>query len=133
MANEHRPRIVVLGAGAMGGLFGAMLAEGGLDVTLLDIDAEHVARINAEGLRLVGVGGNRTIRLPATREPAEAGPADVVLVQCKAPATADAVARAKDAVFGPDTVAISFQKNSPIRLPMASEWTFSPSAFSIAG
>ena len=59
MANYDRPRIVVIGAGAMGSLFGGMLAEGGLDVTLLDIDEEHVARINSAGLNLVGVGGDR--------------------------------------------------------------------------
>ncbi len=109
MANYDRPRIVVVGAGAMGSLIGGMLAEGGLDVTLLDIDEEHVARINADGLNLVGVGGDRKIRLTATSDPAEAGRADVVLVQCKAPLTREAVARARDAIFGPDSVAISFQ------------------------
>ncbi len=80
-----------------------------MNVTLLDVDADHVARIKDQGLRLVGVGGDRTIQLPATVDPGAAGRADVVLVQCKAPATRAAVAAAKDAVFGPDTVAVSFQ------------------------
>ena len=38
-----QPSIVIVGAGAMGSLFGGLLAEGGLDVTLLDIWREHVS------------------------------------------------------------------------------------------
>ena len=33
--------VVVLGAGAMGSLFGGLLAEGGLEVTLVDPWNEH--------------------------------------------------------------------------------------------
>jgi 2-dehydropantoate 2-reductase len=40
--------VVVIGAGAMGGLFGGLLAEGGLDVTLVDIWGEHVAAIRRD-------------------------------------------------------------------------------------
>ena len=60
MAFEN-PKIVVIGAGAMGGLFGGLLAEGGLDVTLVDTWGEHIATIASKGLRIVGVGGNRAI------------------------------------------------------------------------
>ena len=41
----EKPKIVVVGAGAMGGLFGGLLAEGGLDVTLVDAWPEHIAAI----------------------------------------------------------------------------------------
>ena len=39
----ENPKVVVVGAGAMGGLFGGLLAEGGLDVTLVDAWPEHIA------------------------------------------------------------------------------------------
>ena len=55
------PKVVVVGAGAMGGLFGGLLAEGGLDVTLVDAWPEHIAAIRQKGLRIVGVGGDRDI------------------------------------------------------------------------
>src|SRR5437762_903300 len=102
------PRVVVVGAGAMGGLFGGLLAEGGLDVTLVDAWPEHVAAIQAAGIRIVGVGGERAIRVTATADAATVRAADVVLFQCKAFANPDA-ARGIKHLFGAGTVAISFQ------------------------
>ena len=100
--------IIVLGAGAMGSLFGATLAQGGLAVTLVDIRTDHIDAINAQGLRIQGYGGERTVRVPATTCAGELPRADIVLVQTKAPDTAVAVESVRW-VFGPETVAISFQ------------------------
>ena len=44
-------KLYVLGAGAMGSLFGGLLAEGGMDVTLIDPWAEHVDAIEKNGLK----------------------------------------------------------------------------------
>ncbi len=55
------PHVVIAGAGAMGCLFGGLLAEGGLSVTLLARRAEHVRAIRERGLLIVGEGGDRTI------------------------------------------------------------------------
>ena len=92
----------------MGGLFGGLLAEGGLDVTLVDAAADHIAAIKSKGLRIVGVGGDRFIPIKATPEPGEIGSADVVLFQCKAFAN-EAAARSVQHLFAGRTVAISFQ------------------------
>lgn len=103
-----KPTVVVIGAGAMGGLFGGLLAEGGLGVTLVDTWAEHIAAIKSRGIRIVGVGGDRDIPIEATTDTGEVNRADVVLFQCKAFAN-DAAARAAKHLFTGDTVAISFQ------------------------
>jgi 2-dehydropantoate 2-reductase len=103
-----KPRVVVVGAGAMGGLFGGLLAEGGLDVTLVDAWPEHIAAIKAAGLRIVGVGGDRAIPIKATSDPGEVRAADVVLFQCKAFVN-PAAARGVKHLFGAGAVAISFQ------------------------
>ena len=53
-SNRNAPDIgpvVVLGAGAMGSLFGATLAHDGLAVTLVDVRADHIDAVNANGLR----------------------------------------------------------------------------------
>ena len=42
--------VAVLGAGAMGSLFGGLLAEGGMQVTLIDPWKEHIEAINRDGL-----------------------------------------------------------------------------------
>jgi 2-dehydropantoate 2-reductase len=104
------PEIVVVGAGAMGGLFGGLLAEGGLSVTLVDAWAEHVAAIDNGGLRMVGVGGDRRIKVRATTDARTIERADVVLFQCKAYHNEAAAAGTRH-LFGKDkpTVAISFQ------------------------
>jgi len=103
-----KPIVAVVGAGAMGGLFGGLLAEGGLDVTLVDVWAEHVAAIQAKGLHMVGVGGDRFIPIKATADAGTIRAADVVLFQSKAFAN-EAAARSVKHLFGGATVAISFQ------------------------
>lgn len=100
--------VVILGAGAMGCLFGGLLKAGGLNVTLADVCLEHVEAINRNGLRLVGYGGDRTIRVDATATMKGLPPADIVSVHCKAFDTAHAI-RSALPVFGEHTVAISFQ------------------------
>jgi 2-dehydropantoate 2-reductase len=104
----EKPKIAVVGAGAMGGLFGGLLAEGGLDVTLIDSWAEHIAAIKADGLRIVGVGGDRHIKVKATTDAGAVKSADVVLFQCKAFVNA-AAARSVQHLFGGAAVAITFQ------------------------
>ena len=47
----------------MGSFFGGLLAEKGLDVVLVDVWAEHVEAINTRGLRIVGVGGDRFVKV----------------------------------------------------------------------
>src|SRR5262249_50644013 len=107
MAFEN-PKVVVVGAGAMGGLFGGLLAEGGLDVTLVDAWPEHIAAIRQNGLRIVGVGGDRAIPVKATTDAADVKAADVVLFQCKAFANEVAAQTVKH-LFDGATVAITFQ------------------------
>jgi 2-dehydropantoate 2-reductase len=102
------PRVVVIGAGAMGGLFGGLMAEGGLDVTLVDTWNEHIAAIASDGLRIVGVGGDRAIPVRATTDAGTVAAADVVLFQCKAFAN-EVAAYAARHLFTGRTVAISFQ------------------------
>jgi 2-dehydropantoate 2-reductase len=102
------PKVVVVGAGAMGGLFGGLLAEGGLDVTLVDAWPEHIVAIRQNGLRIVGVGGDRDIKIRATTDASEIKSADVVLFQCKAFAN-EAAANSVKHLFGGPVVAITFQ------------------------
>lgn len=62
-----RPRMVFVGAGAVGGYVGGHLARLGHDVAFVDPWPAHVEAIRAEGLRLTGLTGpeNVTVRAPA--------------------------------------------------------------------
>ncbi len=104
----EKPQVVVVGAGAMGCLFGGLLAEGGLDVTLVDVWKDHVDAINRDGLRSVGHGGDRTVRVAATTDPRSVAKAAVILFQCKAHAN-EAAAHSIRHLVSESTVIISFQ------------------------
>ena len=82
--------VVVVGAGGMGALFGSILAAGGLDVTLVDTDREHVDAIRKNGLHISGLGGERYQQIKAEYHAGALATADIVLVQCKGTATFDA-------------------------------------------
>ena len=72
-------RIAVIGAGGVGGYFGARLAQAGHDVAFVARGA-HLAAMRAHGLRVESAVGD--IALPhvdATDDPASLGPVDVVM------------------------------------------------------
>jgi 2-dehydropantoate 2-reductase len=104
-------KIAVLGGGgAMGGLFGAHLAEAGHDVCLIDVSRDAVAAINAHGLTLEdkASGIPRTVSVAASSEPATIGPVDAVLAFVKCYHTEDAV-RAALPMLGEQTVVMTLQ------------------------
>jgi 2-dehydropantoate 2-reductase len=81
----------VVGCGAVGSLFAANLAQlDDVDVWAYDLDREHVAAINRDGLRLSGAG-EALGRLTATSDPAELPACDFGIVATKAMHTTAAI------------------------------------------
>ena len=102
-------KIAIVGAGAMGGVFGAMLAEGGQEVVLVDVARPVVDAINTHGLRVEdAAGATRSVAVRATTEPAEVGPCDLVIVFVKCYHT-EAAVRASTPLLGPETPVLSLQ------------------------
>lgn len=83
-------RILVVGAGATGGYFGARLAAAGRDVTFL-VRPARKAEIDARGLAVVSPDGDLALRPRLVTAPDIPGPFDLVLLTVKAPALAAAV------------------------------------------
>lgn len=91
-------RVCVVGCGAVGSLFAANLAQlDDVEVWAYDLDAAHVAAINARGLRLSGAG-EVVGRVRATSEAAELPPCDFGIVATKSMHTSAAVAAAAHAL-----------------------------------
>ena len=102
-------KIVMLGAGAMGSLFGAMLSRSGKrEVWLLDVWEEHVNRIKSHGLVVESEEGEAVFEVMATTNPDEVGVADLIVVFVKAYMTRDAVESALPMV-GRETLFLSLQ------------------------
>ncbi len=102
--------VLVHGTGAVGGYFGALLAEGGHDVTFVARGA-NLAALRADGLRVLRGDPARTIHVNPVRaveRPSDAPPADLVLVCVKSYDTA-AAADALRPVVGPETIVLSIQ------------------------
>lgn len=77
-------RIAVVGAGAMGSVYAALLADAGNDVVVVDLSDEHVEAIRRSGLRVEGASGDRTVRVDATTDAADVQRVDLVVIATKA-------------------------------------------------
>ncbi len=95
-------KIAVIGAGAMGGVVGGLLAKGGNDVTLVDVWREAIDKINAQGLRI----NDETVRIRATDQVSDPVELAIVFVKCY---HTEAAIRGALAMIGPNTVVLSLQ------------------------
>ena len=86
--------ITIVGAGAMGSLFGALLAESGANVWLVDVWREHVQAVNEKGLTVESADRTRTAVLKATTDPSVVPESQLVIVFVKSTQTAAAAATA---------------------------------------
>jgi len=101
-------KIAVIGAGAMGGSYGGLLADAGHEVSLIDTWEEHVAAINRDGLLVDGALGEHRLKLPASTEAADDQTADMAIIFTDSNNTEVAAATAAK-ILGPDDFAITFQ------------------------
>jgi 2-dehydropantoate 2-reductase len=101
-------KTAVVGAGAMGSLFGALLAEAGVDVRLIDIWKEHVAAVNQNGLTVESEGHVRQVRIKAAVAPESTGSVDLIILFVKSAQT-EAAARTAAGLAGPDSLVLTLQ------------------------
>jgi 2-dehydropantoate 2-reductase len=103
-----QPTFAVMGAGAIGGYYGARLATAGFDVSFIARGA-HLEAMRRNGLVVRSPLGDMNIATPrATGDPRDIGPVDFVLFMVKLYDT-DTAARAIAPMIGPDTTVVSFQ------------------------
>jgi 2-dehydropantoate 2-reductase len=93
MTSGPSDRILVWGGGAIGGALAAWWARAGLDVTLVDIEAAHVAACRTDGLRIEGPVETFTQALPALTPDGVRGVWPIVVLAVKAQATEAALAQ----------------------------------------
>src|SRR4051812_38927468 len=104
-------KIVIAGAGAIGGYIGAKLTKAGADVGLF-ARGPHLQAMQARGLRVISPDGDFEVRPQTTGDLATIGQADVIFLGVKAHGLT-ALAPSLRPLFGPDTVVVSTQNGIP--------------------
>lgn len=104
-------KIVIAGAGAIGGYIGARLARTGADV-LLFARGPHLRAMQEHGLRVISPDGDFEVRPAVTGDLAAVGRADVVFLGVKAHGLT-ALAPQLAPLLGPETAVVSTQNGIP--------------------
>ncbi len=108
-------KVCIFGAGAIGGLMAAKLAQkGDVEVTVI-ARGPHLAAMQAHGLRLRSEGTEVVTRPRCVASAEEAGPQDYVLVTLKAHSLPGA-AQQMQPLIGPETAIVS-QRRAVVVLP----------------
>ncbi len=100
-------RIAAMGAGGVGGYFGARLQQAGHDVVFF-ARGKHLAALREKGLTLKSTHGDAQLKVAVLEEPAKAAPVDVVIFAVKLWDTESAAERLRP-IIGRQTVVIPFQ------------------------
>ena len=104
-------RIVIAGAGAIGGYIGARLAKSGADVVLF-ARGPHLRAMQEHGLRVISPDGDFEVKPQVTGDLATIGKADVVFLGVKAHGLTTLAPQLRS-LFGPDTAVVSTQNGIP--------------------
>jgi len=114
-------RIAILGAGAIGGYYGALLARSGQEVTFIARGA-HLAAIRDRGLRVESIHGDFEVYpVQASDDPARVSPVDLVLVTVKSYNLEEAAEVGRPLV-GPETAALPLLNGLDAADRLAAAW-----------
>lgn len=102
-------KIGIIGSGAMGSIYGGILAEEGNEVYLIDVFEKHVNTINKNGLCIVNKDKKRYIKnVKATTNPKEVGKVDIAIIFVKSTHT-DVAVEQNSSVFDENTIVLTLQ------------------------
>ncbi|MCP4046659.1 MAG: NAD(P)-binding domain-containing protein, partial [Gammaproteobacteria bacterium] len=102
-------KIAVMGTGAMGSIYAALLAQAGNEVWAIDLWPEHVKAIAEQGLRVESASGNRVVKnINASLNVADAGQCDLYIIATKASGVA-AAARDIASLMGSESMVLTIQ------------------------
>jgi 2-dehydropantoate 2-reductase len=96
-------RIAILGAGGVGGYYGAILARAGHDVVLY-ARGDNLAAIRANGITIRDANGEFSVPIGATNDPAELAGATFGIVAVKSYSLAEIAPVARDLALGGATI-----------------------------
>ena len=103
-------KISIIGAGAMGSLFGGKLSASDNEVVLYDINKAHVDAVNKDGLKIetLSTGDIEVVKPLASSEAPDVAGSDILIVFVKSTAT-EIVARNFKSLVSDDTIVVTLQ------------------------
>jgi len=102
-------KIGIVGTGAMGGVYAALLGKAGHEVWAIDVWQEHLEAIASDGLHVSGASGTYVVDgIRIGRTPADAGPCELWIISTKA-ADVDEPLEGIVALLRPDDVVMPLQ------------------------
>ena len=102
-------KIAIVGCGAMGSVYAALLAEAGNEVWAVDLWREHLDAIKAHGLKVSGFSGERTVAGIRTADHIKTvGGCDLVIIATKASGV-DSAAKSLDGNISDETLILTIQ------------------------
>ncbi|MGC3984547.1 MAG: 2-dehydropantoate 2-reductase [Pseudorhodoferax sp.] len=101
-------KVAIVGCGAMGSVYAALMVSAGHEVHAVTAWPDHAAAMQAHGLRVEGFSGDRTVPIHAGTTTEGIGPCDLVIIATKS-FDVDAAARSSLPLLGPDTVVQTIQ------------------------
>lgn len=101
-------RITIIGAGAMGSLYGAMLSRHH-EVCLYSHNKAYVETVSRNGLIMTCGDKKQVFKLPVISDPEKIMPSDVALVFVKATGLRQAIVDASKSCITPDTLVVALQ------------------------
>jgi len=102
-------KVTIVGCGAMGSVYAALMADAGHEVHAVTKWPDHAQAMNDKGLRVEGASGDRTVRLASVGTSTDGiGTSDLVIIATKA-FDVDAAARSSTSLIGENTVVQTIQ------------------------
>ena len=111
MSLIEQPKVTVIGAGAIGGWLGALLAQAGAPVSAV-ARGQTLATLQRDGLTLRSADGEQCVPVQAVASGESLGLQDLVILAVKAPALPE-VAPLVTPLLGPDTVVLTAMNGVP--------------------
>jgi 2-dehydropantoate 2-reductase len=101
-------KVAIVGCGAMGSVYAALMADAGHEVHAVTLWRDHAEAMAKKGLRVEGASGDRTVRLHAGTTTEGIGPCDIVIIATKA-FDVEAAARSSLPLLAPHTTVQTIQ------------------------
>ena len=101
-------KIAIVGCGAMGSVYAALMVDAGHEVHAVTLWPDHAEAMATKGLRCEGASGDRTVPIHASTTTDGIGPCDLVIIATKA-FDVEAAARSCLPLLGPETIVQTIQ------------------------